>query len=98
MHIDITSKFFCLEHKVHCNPIQGRTGNNQGYLTTIPVDLGFLGDFELLKLKPCSFYHENIFIQKFKVISSQFLNNFFSAPDIMKAVSGRFRFYGMNAI
>jgi hypothetical protein len=68
------------------------------YLTTIPVELGFLWEFELLKLKACSLYHENLFIQKFKVISSQVINNFFSASDIMEAVRGRFHFYGMNAI
>jgi hypothetical protein len=38
---------------------------------SIPVELGFLWEFELLKLKACSLYHENLFIQKFKVISSQ---------------------------
>ena len=51
------------------------------YLTTITVELGFLWDFVLFKLKTCSLYHENLFIQKFKVISSQVLNNFFSASD-----------------
>ena len=35
-------------------------------------------------------------MQKFKVISSQVLNNFFSASDIMEAVRGCFRFYGIN--
>ena len=73
MHIDITSKFFCLEHKVHCNPIQGRTGNNQGYLTTIPVDLGFLWYFEVLKLKTCSLYHEKLLLQKFNDMYAQVL-------------------------
>ena len=68
------------------------------YLTTISTELGFLWDFVLLKLKTCSLYHENLFIQKFKVISKQVLNNFLSASDIMKAVRGRFHFYGMNAI
>ena len=48
------------------------------YLTTITVELGFLCHFELLKLKTCSLYHENLLLQKVKVISSQVLNNFFS--------------------
>ena len=30
-----------------------------GNLTTIPVEFGFLWDFELLKLRICSLYHEN---------------------------------------
>ena len=49
------------------------TGLNT-HLTTYPVQLGFLWEFELLKLKTCSLYHEK---QKFKVISSQVLDNFF---------------------
>ena len=68
------------------------------YLTTIAVELGFLWEFELLKFKTCSLYHEKLFIQKFKVISSQVLNKFLSASDIMEAVRGRFHFYGTNAI
>ena len=67
-------------------------------LTTISTELGFLWDFVLLKLKTCSLYHENLFIQKFKVIRSQVLNNFFSTSDNMEAVRGRFSFYGMNGI
>jgi hypothetical protein len=62
-------------------------------LTTIPVEPGFLWDFVLFSLKTCSLYHEKLFIQTFKVISSQVLNNFFSASDIMEAVRGRFCFY-----
>ena len=69
-----------------------------GNLTTIPVEPGFLWDFVFLSLKTCSLYHEKLFIQKVQVISSQVLNNFFSASDIMEAVRGLFRFYGMNAI
>ena len=65
---------------------------------TIPVEPGFLWHFVHLSLKTCSPYHEKQYIQKFKVISSQFPNNFFSASDIMEAVRGRFCFYGMNAI
>ena len=57
------------------------------HLTTIPVEMGFLWDFVPLKLKTCSLYRDNLCIQKFKVISSQVLNNFFSASDIMEAVS-----------
>ena len=30
------------------------------YLTTIPIELEFLWDFELLKIKICSLYHENL--------------------------------------
>ena len=44
------------------------------YLTTIT---GFLWEFIHLSLKTCSLYHEKLFIQKFKDISSQVLNNFF---------------------
>ena len=32
-------------------------------LTTITVELGFLGKFVLLSLKTCSLYHEKLFIQ-----------------------------------
>ena len=67
-------------------------------LTTIAVKLGFLWKFELLKLKTCLLYHENLVIQKFKVVNSQVLNNILTAPDIIEAVRGRFHFYGMNAI
>ena len=62
------------------------------HLTTITVELGFLGDFVLLLLKTCSLYHEKLFIQKVNDISSQVFNNFFSASDIMEAVRGRFCF------
>jgi hypothetical protein len=55
-------------------------------------------DFVPLKIKTCSLYHEKIFIQKFKVTNREVLNNFFSASDIIEAVRGWFRFYGMNAI
>jgi hypothetical protein len=68
------------------------------HLTTISTELGFLWDFVLLKFKTCSLYHENLFIQKFKFIRSQVLNNFFSTSDNMEAVRGRFSFYGMNGI
>ena len=47
------------------------------YLTTISVDLGFLWDFEVLKLKICSLYHEKLFIQKFNDTITQVLNRFF---------------------
>ena len=55
-----------------------------------------MGEFGLLKLKTCSLYHEILFIQKVKVISTQVLNNFFSASDIMEAVRGHLYFYGIN--
>ena len=66
------------------------------YLTTISTEPKILWEFGLQKLKTCSLYHENLFIQKVKVISTQVLNNFFSASDIMEAVRGRFHFYGIN--
>ena len=62
-------------------------------LTTMPVEPGFLWDFVLLSLKTCSLYHEKLFLQKFKVISSQVLNNISFCSDIMEAVRGRFCFY-----
>ena len=62
-------------------------------LNTIPVEPEFLWHFVILSLKTCSLYHEKLFIQKFKDESSQVLNNFFSASDIMEAVRGRFCFY-----
>ena len=65
------------------------------HLTTISAEPKILWEFGLQKLKTCSLYHENLFIQKVKVISTQVLNNFFSASDIMEAVRGRFHFYGM---
>ena len=77
-------------HLYHSNFLQNP------YLTTIPVEPGFLWHFVRLSLKTCSLYHEKLFIQKFKDISSQVLNNFFSASDIMEAVRGRFGFYGMK--
>ena len=57
------------------------------YLTTISVEIRFLGDFELLSLKTCSLHHEKLFKQEFKDISSQVLNNFFSASDIRLRVA-----------
>ena len=60
------------------------------YLTTIPVELGFLVDFELLKLKTCSLHHENLLIPEVNDIITQALKSFFSASDIMEAVRGRF--------
>ena len=66
------------------------------YLTTISTELKTLWEFCLQKLKTCSLYHENLFIQKVKVISTQVFNNFISASDTMEAVRGRFHFYGKN--
>ena len=60
------------------------------HLTTISTEPKVLWEFGLQKLKTCSFYHENLFLQKVKVISTQVLNNFFSASDIMEAVRGCF--------
>ena len=51
-------------------------------------------EFELLKLKTCSLYHENLLCQKFNDMITQVLKQFFSASDIMEAVRGRF--YGMK--
>ena len=68
------------------------------YLITISVDLGFLWDFEVLKLKICSLYHEKLFIHKFTDMITQVLKLFFSASDIMEAVRGRFCFYGMKVV
>ena len=68
------------------------------HLTTIPVQPKILGESGLLKLKTCSLYHENLLLQKFNDMYTQVLKYFFSASDIMEAVRGRFRFYGMNAI
>ena len=65
-------------------------------LTTIPVELGFLWAFELLKLKICSLYHEKLFIQTFDDMITQILNRYFSASDIMEAVRGHFLFYVMD--
>ena len=60
------------------------------HLTTITVELGFLGDLVLL-LKTCSLYHEKLFIQKVNDISSQVVNIFFSDSDFMEAVRGPFQ-------
>ena len=66
------------------------------YLTTIPVVVGVQTKSELLKLKTCSLYHENLLLQKFNDMITQVLKQFFSASDIMEAVRGRFCFYGMK--
>ena len=62
-------------------------------LTTISIELEFLWDFVHLSLKTCSLYHEKLFIQVVKDISSQVFNKFFSASDIMEAVRGCLCFY-----
>ena len=80
-----------VSHPKHCGP-------KIAYLTTISVGLRFLSDFELLSVKNCSLYHEKLFIQEFKDISSQVLNKKISASDVMEAVRGHFCFYGMNGI
>ena len=89
-----SSKLLFKDHPVYLLTLQ----NTVLHLITIPVELGFLWEFELLKLKTCSLHHENLFTQKFKVISNQVLNNILTALDIMEAVKGRFHFYGMIAI
>ena len=77
--------------------MRGRAQWVQGVnLTTISTEPKILWEFGRQELKTCSLYHENLFIQKVKVISTQVLNNFFSASDIMEAVRGRFHFYGIN--
>ena len=63
---------------------------SSNYLTTITTGPGFLGNFVRLSLKTCSLYHEKLFIQVVNDITSQVFNNFFSASDIMEAVTGRF--------
>ena len=68
------------------------------HLTTITVELGFLGDFVLLLLKTCSLYHEKLFIQKVNDISSQVFNNFFFQPLISWRLSEAVSVsIGMNA-
>ena len=66
------------------------------YLTTIPVVVEVQTKSEILKLKTCSLYHENLLIQKFNEMNTQVLKYFFSASDIMEAVRGHFCFYGMK--
>ena len=69
-------------------------------LTTILVVVGVQTKLELLKLKTCSLYHENLLlqIQKFNDKITQVLRYFHSSSDIMEAVRGRFRFYGMKVL
>ena len=67
------------------------------YLTTIPVVVGDLGKYGLLKLKTCPLYHENLLLQNLMTCIPRLLN-IFSASDIMEAVRGRLHSYGMNAI
>ena len=67
------------------------------HLTTIPVKPEFLWDFVLVLLKTVSLYHENLFIHKFKDISSQFLYNLFSVSDIMEALEANSVSIGINA-
>ena len=55
----------CIELRVH--------------LTTIPVELGFLVDFEHLKLKTCSIYPGNIFIKKVNGMIIQVFNSTFGS-------------------
>ena len=68
------------------------------HLSTIPVELWFLWDFEVHKLKTCSLYHKNLLLQKFNEAYTQVLIYFFSASDIMEAVRGCFRFYDLTTV
>ena len=96
---------------LHLSLSQGQTiilanlpkGNSLWYfinLTTIPVEPNIQTESGLLKLKTCSLYHENFLLQKFNdmYLYTQVLTYFFSASDILEAVWGCFRFYGMNGI
>ena len=47
--------------------------------TTISVELGVSCEFEVLKLKTCSLYHEKLLLQKFNDMITQVLKEFFSA-------------------
>ena len=76
-------------------PLQQSCCSSPCHLTTITTKPGFLGKFVLLLLKPCSLYHEKLFIQVVNDISSQVLNNFFSASDIME-LSEAVSVYGMK--
>ena len=67
-------------------------------VTTIPVESKVLAEVEVLKLKTCRLYHENILLQKIKDMIIHVLKNVFSASDIIEAVRGHFCFYGMNAM
>jgi hypothetical protein len=44
--------------------------------TTISVVGGVLGEFEVLKLKTCSLYHDNLLLQKFNDMIAQVLKQF----------------------
>ena len=48
------------------------------HLTTIPVVVGVSTEFEILKLRTCSIYHENLLLQKFKDIIQVLKYFFFS--------------------
>ena len=43
------------------------------YLTTITVVVGIQEEFEMLNLKTCSLYHENLLLQKVNDMNSQVL-------------------------
>ena len=53
---------------------------------------------EVLKLKTRSLYHDNLLLQKFNDMITHVHKYFLSASNIMEAVRGHFRFYGMNVI
>ena len=62
-------------------------------LHNISVELGVSTEFESLKLKTCSLYHEKLLIQKFNDMITQVHTEIVSASDIMEAVKGHFHFY-----
>ena len=55
------------------------------YLTTIPVVVGVQTKSEILKLKTCTLYHENLLLQKFNDTVTQVLKIFYPASDILEA-------------
>ena len=65
-------------------------------LTTIPVELEFLWHFEVLKLKTCSLYHENLFIQKFKATLQMFAGNYRDSTG--KSECRDFKFMGIACV
>ena len=53
---------------------------------------------EVLKLKTRSLYHDNLLLQKFNDMITHVHKYFLSASNIMEAVRGHFRFYGMKVV
>ena len=69
------------------------------YLTTIGGRWYFDMAFGLQRLTNQSLCNTIILLQKFNdmTLGGRFSTSLFSASDIMEAVRGHFRFYGMNA-